>query len=206
MTTLYYIHDPMCSWCWAFHPIWQQLSQHLKTHPIKVKSLVGGLAADSDEPMPIAQRRQIQAIWRKIEQEIGTEFNHAFWQECEPRRSTYPACRAVIAARLQNAEEAMILAIQKAYYLRALNPSDEEILLQLADELELNFEQFANDISSLATEQTLEQELSLAHRLPIHGFPSLVLEHNGKYHSLPIDYQNHLTLLAAMGSIMKGTP
>lgn len=206
MTTLYYVHDPMCSWCWAFRPVWQQLSQHLKTHPIQIKSLVGGLAPDSDEPMPVAQRRQIQAIWRRIEQELGTEFNHDFWLECEPKRSTYPACRAVIAARSQNAEEAMILAIQQAYYLRALNPSDEDTLLQLADELDLDFDRFENDLNSSTTQKTLEQELVLAHSLPIQGFPSLVLEHKGEYHSLPIDYHNHLTMLAAMGSIMKGTP
>lgn len=205
MTTLFYIHDPMCSWCWAFHPIWQQLKQQLATHPIKVTSLVGGLAADSDEPMPMAQRRQIQAIWRRIEQQLGTEFNHDFWHECEPRRSTYPACRAVIAARSQNAEAAMIFAIQQAYYLRALNPSDNDTLLQLADELGLDFYRFESDLSSTATQKALEQELVLAHSMPIQGFPSLVLEHKGEYHSLPIDYQNHLTTLAAMGSVMKGT-
>lgn len=206
MTTLYYIHDPMCSWCWAFRPVWQQLAKHLQTHPIAVRSLVGGLAPDSDEPMPIAQRRQIQAIWRRIEQELGTEFNHSFWQECEPRRSTYPACRAVIAARQQDAEEAIILAIQQAYYLRALNPSDEETLLQLADELELNFDRFANDLHSEQTQQAFEYELAFAHQLPIQGFPSLVLAHKDQYYRLPIDYQNHLTTLAAMGNIMKETP
>lgn len=203
MTTLYYIHDPMCSWCWAFRPVWQQLTKHLQTHPITVRSLVGGLAPDSDDPMPLAQRRQIQAIWRRIEQEVGIEFNHDFWQECEPRRSTYPACRAVIAARQQNAEEAMIFAIQQAYYLRALNPSDEDTLLQLADELELDFDRFATDLCSGKTQQLLESELAFAHQLPIQGFPSLVLEHKNQYYSLPVDYQNHLTTLAAMGSIMK---
>jgi protein-disulfide isomerase-like protein with CxxC motif len=56
----------------------------------------------------------------------GTEFNFDFWTKCQPRRDTYKACRAVIAASQQNAEEAMIEAIQKAYYLRAMNPSEHD--------------------------------------------------------------------------------
>lgn len=203
MTTLYYVHDPMCSWCWGFRPIWQQLSQQLANHPIQIKKIVGGLAPDSSEAMPVAQQKQIQAIWRRIERELGTEFNHRFWAECEPKRSTYPACRAVIAARMQEAESAMILAIQQAYYLRAMNPSDDDTLLQLADELALDFDQFEHDYYAKDTQQALIKEITFAHSLPIQGFPSLILEHQQQYYSLPIDYHSHLTTLAAMGSIMK---
>jgi putative protein-disulfide isomerase len=54
-----------------------------------------------------------------------------------PRRSTYAACRAVIAARRQNPgyEEKMILAIQQAYYLEARNPADSHTLIELASEI-----------------------------------------------------------------------
>ncbi|MFT6977114.1 MAG: putative protein-disulfide isomerase, partial [Shewanella psychromarinicola] len=24
-TTLYYVHDPMCSWCWGYRPTWDTL-------------------------------------------------------------------------------------------------------------------------------------------------------------------------------------
>ena len=48
---LYYVHDPMCSWCWGFRETWQLVLQQL---PKKVHTyyLLGGLAQDSDEPMP----------------------------------------------------------------------------------------------------------------------------------------------------------
>jgi putative protein-disulfide isomerase len=49
-------------------------------------------------------------------------------------RSTYPACRAVIAAKNQadKFELPMINIIQKAYYLQEKNPSKDETLIKLS--------------------------------------------------------------------------
>ena len=127
---LYYVHDPMCSWCWGFRPVWLELKQTLPEE-LQLLSLVGGLAADCDEPMPQALRDKLQATWRRIQQVIpGTGFNFDFWRDNTPRRSTYPACRAVIAAReLADKADQMTHAIQQAYYLQARNPSDQETLV-----------------------------------------------------------------------------
>ncbi|MDX8404943.1 MAG: hypothetical protein R8K50_02180 [Mariprofundus sp.] len=57
---LYYIHDPMCSWCWAFQPVWHQLRAQLP-QSIHVHYLLGGLAPDSDVVMPAAMQQSIQA-------------------------------------------------------------------------------------------------------------------------------------------------
>ncbi|HBY85858.1 MAG TPA: DsbA family protein, partial [Colwellia sp.] len=130
-TKLYYIYDPMCSWCWGYRPVWDLLQQHLPKS-IAVEYVVGGLAADSDSAMPIAQQQMIQNHWRTIEQKLGTRFNHDFWRDNTPRRSTYNACRAAIAANKQSCQEPMIDAIQQAYYLRALNPSDVDVLVRVA--------------------------------------------------------------------------
>jgi len=116
--TLIYVHDPMCSWCWGFEPVRKQLFQRLNPN-IKVKRLLGGLAPDSHAPMPLEMQVFLQNTWRKIENHIpGTQFNFDFWTKCQPRRSTYPANRAVIAARLQGEQfdELMTTKIQQAYY------------------------------------------------------------------------------------------
>ena len=94
---LYYVLDPMCSWCYAFSDSWESLKQQLPEE-VKVHRILGGLAPDSDDPMPDAQQIGIAATWRNIEIRTGVPFNHDFWELNEPRRSTYPACRAVIAA------------------------------------------------------------------------------------------------------------
>lgn len=201
--TLYYVHDPMCSWCWAYRPILAQVERGLQNHGVSIVKLLGGLAPDTDQPMPIERQQQLQGIWRTIEEQTGTQFNHAFWKACSPRRATWPACRAVIAASLQNAEQAMIYAIQAAYYLRAMNPSEEDTLLQLADELGLDFDRFAADLASDKVANTLEENIQLARQMPVRGFPSWVLDYQGEYHSIALDYHSHVTTLASLGDAMK---
>lgn len=198
--TLYYVHDPMCSWCWAFRPVLQQILQSLPAGVI-LQRLLGGLAADSDEPMPESMQRYLQGAWRTIQRRVpGTRFNFDFWRRCQPRRSTYPACRAVIAARRQAAqsEPAMIQAIQEAYYLRALNPSDEQILVQLADELGLDCERFAADLAAAETGRQLQQEIVQARAMGGDSFPSLFLARQRLAH----DYLDPQPLLRQVSAIV----
>ncbi len=188
MTTLFHIHDPMCSWCWGYRRTWDQLRARL-SRQINVVNVVGGLAPDTDEPMPEEQQRTIAGYWQDVATTTGAEFNFDFWKLCKPRRSTYPACRAVLAAGRQDAEQAMIDAIQQAYYLRAMNPSDNEVLIALASELNLDVARFADDLVGTAIEENLRQEFALRKSMDVYSFPSLVLEVSGEHHSVEINYR-----------------
>ncbi|KRT58921.1 hypothetical protein Ga0076813_14514, partial [endosymbiont of Ridgeia piscesae] len=55
MTTLFYIHDPMCSWCWAFAPVLDKLQRQLPAE-IRFTRLLGGLAPDNPAPMAAEMR------------------------------------------------------------------------------------------------------------------------------------------------------
>ena len=197
--TLYYVHDPMCSWCWGYRPTWELLKQHLPSN-IQVRNLLGGLAPDSSNPMSEEMKLQIQGHWQKIQQQLGTEFNFDFWDVNQPRRSTYIACRAVIAARNQGHEEAMINAIQRGYYLQAMNPSDLADLMQFAwtlhtQELEIDIDEFVTDIEAVETHRVLAQEMAQVQKLPVSGFPSLVLEIDGECQAIVRDYKDYRVAL-----------
>ncbi|MDO6706880.1 DsbA family protein [Photobacterium sp. 1_MG-2023] len=191
---LYYVHDPMCSWCWGYQPAFARLKAKLP-ETVEVRAVLGGLAPDSDEPMPEEMQQMLQQTWRRIEGQLGTSFNHDFWATCRPRRSTYPACRAVLAAECQGQGDAMTAALQKAYYLRAMNPSDTETHCLLAGELNLDTVRFARDLASPAVQARLEDHLAFTAALGVSGFPSLVLEINGQRWPIAVAYRNELTSL-----------
>ena len=189
---LYYVHDPMCSWCWGFRPVWQEILSKLPDD-IEVRYLLGGLAPDSNEPMPQGMQDDIAGYWKKIQSHIpGTEFNFDFWDKCEPRRSTYPACRAVIAARKQNAslERKMIEEIQTNYYLNAKNPSNDDTLIGIAVELGLDKNEFAEDLNSEDTQQQLIKEIMFSREIGAQGFPSMLVEKLGNYQIVPLNYND----------------
>jgi putative protein-disulfide isomerase len=194
---LYYIHDPMCSWCWGFRSAWLEIKAGLVDIDIPIELILGGLAPDSNESMPLATREYVKDNWLRIQQAIpGTAFNYDFWSVCEPRRSTYPACRAVIAATQQGKqyEEPMVLAIQQAYYLQAKNPSDDEVLYECAMAIGLDKARFMAEFHSDQTQQQLLQHVEryrlLAAKTGASGFPSLVLFVSEKYVVVPLDYND----------------
>ena len=180
----------MCSWCWAYRPGMLLLRENLPGG-IKWQNVLGGLAPDCDEPMPEQTRSMVQAHWRQIESSIGTKFNFDFWTKNQPRRDTYKACRAVIAASCQNAGERMIESIQKAYYLRAMNPSEPSILAGLAVELGLDPIRFMEDFESVQTEAEFRSQLLLRDKLMVRSFPSLVLEQDSRFTLIGHDYLNY---------------
>lgn len=197
-TTLYYIHDPMCSWCWGFRPTLERLLADLPAD-IGVQRLLGGLAPDTDKPMPQETRVWLQQTWRTISERIpGTQFNHDFWTRCAPRRSTYPACRAVIAARRQDPklDEAMTYAIQRAYYLQARNPSDGQTLVELAGEIGADAVAFAENLIAAEIQAELEREIELIRAMDAWRFPSLVLDLDGSRWRVPIDSLDAGAMLA----------
>jgi putative protein-disulfide isomerase len=199
--TLYYVHDPMCSWCWGFRPTWDAL-KHVLPDTVTVENVCGGLARDCDELMSEDMQRAIEGYWRTVQAQLGTEFNYDFWRVNKPRRSTYMACRASIAAAAQNAEQAMIDAIQRGYFLRALNPSDVPVLVKLAGELDLNEVRFEGDLLSVSTELEFQRQLKLARNLLIHGFPSLVLAVGEKTSKVEINYRKVDGMLKAINQCL----
>jgi len=175
---LLYVVDPMCSWCFGFAPALARVLEDLDP-AVQVELVAGGLAPDSDQPMAADTRAFVQQAWHAVTERTGVEFDHRFWTECEPRRSTYPACRAMVIARAAGKGEAMLAAIQRAYYREAKNPSDVATLAALAGELGLDPVGFEAALASPATEQQLQADLARARSVGASSFPSLALERDG---------------------------
>ena len=207
-SALFYIHDPMCSWCYAFKAVLQQLHRQLKTlypEDLELVSVLGGLAPDSQKPMPTEMRRQLYATWQRIEQKVPSiHFNYAFWdnwQQTRPRRSTYPSCRAVIAAHSFDSdnnnkyEELMIDAIQNAYYQQALNPSDNNVLINLATQIGLPEKYFQDKFFAEQTQLLLQQQLVHCQQMNVRSYPSLILKIDTSYWPVSIDYHNADSIL-----------
>ncbi len=202
LPTLYYIHDPMCSWCYAFGDSWPKITDHFAGR-LQFERLLGGLAPDSDLAMDDATRKMVQSSWRRIEQKVpGVQFNFDFWEQNQPRRSTYPSCRAVIAAREVGGAEydpKMTHAIQTAYYQQVRNPSDNSVLIELAAELGIDRDQFAAALVSNGTEQQLQQEIALCRSMGGDSFPSLVLQINNQSRwPIAINYQDVDEMIATI--------
>lgn len=202
--TLYYVHDPMCSWCYAFKATLDELKKHLSSN-IKIVYVVGGLAKYSDEPMPMEMREKIENIWYEIEEVTGTKFNHDFWKNCIPRRSTYLACQATMLARYEDKEDEMINAIQEAYYQKALNPSDASTLINLAKQIGMDEKKFEEDLKSQKIEDDLQEELNFRRQLYVKVFPSLILKYKKELYPINIKYNDYESMLNQINDLVENS-
>jgi len=203
MLELYYFVDPMCSWCYGFSSEMKEIIKNL-SDTIRLQYVMGGLAPDSDEPMPEEMKEYIKHHWHTVADRTGAKFNFAFWTKGKPKRSTYPSCRAVIAASLQgeNNLPIMLEAIQKAYYQQARNPSENEILVEVAGEIGLDRKQFADDLNSTNVKDILQTNFDFKDRLGIQGFPTLALEKDGKFYGLTVGYTKADVVLKRLDMVL----
>ena len=202
--SLYHVHDPMCSWCYAFKPTLDELRKHLADN-IKLVHVVGGLAKHSDEVMPKEMQEKIEDIWYEIEDVVGTKFNHDFWKDCLPRRSTYLACQATILARTEDKEDEMIEAIQEAYYQKALNPSDASTLIELAKNIGMDEKKFEEDLKSQKIEEDLQNELNFRRSLNVRSFPSLILKYKKELYPINIKYNDYESMLNQINDMVENS-
>jgi len=84
----------------------------------------------------------------------------------------------------------MIKKIQQDYYLNAQNPSDDKTLITIAKLLNLNEQQFTEDLNSTETQQQLASEMEQGRQLGARGFPSMILVKDQQAQYLPLDYNN----------------
>ena len=96
----------------------------------------------------------------------------------------------------------MIDAIQCAYYLRAMNPSDNSTLITLAGELGLDEKRFSADLISAEIQAELERHFALRREIGVYNFPSLVLAQGAVLSSIPIDYRSHRPGLDAINALL----
>ena len=188
--TLYYIYDPMCSWCYAFEQSLATLKKQLAAE-LSFKAVIGGLAPDSKMPMPVETQAMIQQAWQQIESTVpNVRFNFNFWTKNTAYRSTYPACRAILAAENQSPEhaEAMRKVIQHAYYQEARNPSLDDVLIACATQLSLDTKLFSKDLQSPAIKKKLSEHIQFSRLLGVSSYPSLRLILEDEIYTIPLDY------------------
>ncbi len=170
-----YVADPMCSWCWGFE---RALTQLRESCPLPLEFVLGGLAPDNEQPMAAEMRAMIAKNWKRVEEVTGAAFNWDYWERAEPRRSTWPACRLMLAAELESrgGAERAYGAIQRAYYRDARDPSQLEVLLQIGTELGLERERLAGELNGAnlrALHRTHRERMA---EIGARGFPTLFLE------------------------------
>lgn len=188
---LWYIADPMCSWCWGFMPVIESI-RHEYGGRLKVELLLGGLRPGTKDPMPSAQREEILRHWRTVQRTTGQPFH---FEGAMPEGFVYdtePASRGVVAVSIINPKVIFpfFKAVQSAFYVEQQDVTNAAVLMQLAANVRLNAQRFLEIFESDTARKRTLDHFNKARQWGVHGFPAVVMENAAGYSPLTTGYRS----------------
>lgn len=172
---LIYFADPMCSWCYGFSPVIEQVRQaYGRALPIRV--VMGGLRPGTDKPMTDRAKTEIAGHWHHVHEASGLPFDAAVLQREGFIYDTDPAARAVVVVRREGEELALryLAATQRAFYAENRDVTSGEVLADLAAEFGLDRAAFLAAWSTEEAKSETWRDYAISQRAGVTGFPTLV--------------------------------
>lgn len=172
---LIYFADPMCSWCYGFSPVIEDIRRAFgRALPIRV--IMGGLRPGTEDPMTDAAKAEVVGHWRHVHEATGLPFDENALAREGFVYDTDPAARAVVVVRRDGEELATdyLARVQRAFYAEGRDVTSGEVLADLAAELGIDRERFLAQWSSEEAEQETWRDYAISQRAGVTGFPTLV--------------------------------
>lgn len=189
-TTLHYIHDPLCGWCYGAAPLVKAARAVL---PVQAHG-GGMMAGPARRPVTADLRAFVLPHDRRIAQRTGQPFGPAYadglLHDTSAVLDSEPPIAAMLAAdRLAGRGLDMLARLQTAHYVEGRRIADGTVIEDLAEEIGLDrpaFAQALREAQAAQVQQHIGQTRALMRRLDVHGFPGFVLEGEGGWRTVDI--------------------
>ena len=175
---LLYVADPLCSWCYGFAPVIDQLASHFAGR-LPVRLVMGGLRAGNTTPMSDKDKAYIREAWTKVGAATGQPFDMAFFEREDFIYDTEPACRAVVVARDwwgDGAGESALdvkARVSAAFYGHNRDVTDTDVLADIGAEAGYDRAAFRARLLLPESKNAAFRDFLTAQELGVRGFPML---------------------------------
>ncbi|HYD80803.1 MAG TPA: DsbA family protein [Paucimonas sp.] len=208
MPSLIYVADPMCSWCYGFAPELVTLLQGLPDIPVDI--VVGGLRAYNKEALGEQMHATLREHWQRVAGASNLQFAPDHPMAPGFVYDTEPACRAVVTARAlaPSATLSVFHAIQYAFYAEGRDVTQADVLAEAASrelaEAGFSIAPAAFREKWMTPEMVAETaaDFGQTRRWGVSGFPTLILERDGKLDLVTSGYVKTEQLVEQMQALV----
>ena len=188
--TLWYFADPMCSWCWGFSPVLEEIKT-LYGERIKIALMLGGLRPGTKDPVTTESREEIIHHWQAVHKMTGQEFN---FENPMPDGFVYDTelpSRAVIAVSEINPDCTLpfFKKIQQAFYIEQQDVTNTTVLSEIAANFQINPQDFIERYNSDDVKEKTLLHFQHTRQAEVRGFPTLVISAGKSFHMLAHGYR-----------------
>ena len=130
--TLFYIGDPMCSWCYGMSDILKDTQEYCAKNGIKFQTIVAGLRASGQVLWDKRFKGFLKHEWTNISNKTGKKFSFEILDLLNFDYDTTPACKAVLIAKILSFNNSKIVLeffskIQEKFYATLAEFKKQEV-------------------------------------------------------------------------------
>ncbi len=186
----------MCSWCWGFSPVIQQLKAAYPANNIRL--VLTPFRIDTTQEMDDALRNYVLGQWKNVNQTTAQPFDFRFAMPVNFIYNTRLVCISIKAfsKQLPKQELEYLRALQHAFYVENKDLTNGEVLINIANNFSVDTNLFAEDLSSKEIAVELEKGFSLCQLLAVQSYPTLMTEEDGHYAMLVNGYMPYQEVVA----------
>ena len=174
---LHYFVSPMCSWCWGFAPVIQQIHENYSSQ-LDLRIVLTPFRIENNQVMDKKLRSYVLDQWHKVHASTGQEFDFNFTVKENFIYNTLLACKVIKTFALQYPKNELLFlhAVQKAFYRQNIDITDEANLIEIASNYKINLNRFKNDLYSDQIKKALDEDFKFCQQSGINSYPTLLLE------------------------------
>ena len=172
-----FVVDPMCSWCWGFSPVIEQL-RAIQSDKYAFSLVVRGLRTKGEMAWDESSKKYLKGHWEQVAKRTGQTFSNALFAKEEFEYDTYPACKAVVTVReLWGDEKSFdyLHRLQKAFYVEGRDITTLDVLSELLEETDGDIRSFRDFYHTPRAELLMQHDFSKARSMGANAFPSVVI-------------------------------
>ncbi len=178
--TLVYVYDPLCGWCYGFHPVMDKLADRFREQ-LNIRVVPGGLAIDESAQTISEGYSYIRDSLKVVESKTGAVFGEPFVQLVEEGSYLYdsmPGCKAQNAVNQIAPEHSLPFAgaVQKALFQSGKSLNQFETFLSILNDFPINPAEFEAVYTSNEIETITREQFAWVHKNNASAFPALLLE------------------------------
>jgi predicted DsbA family dithiol-disulfide isomerase len=175
---IYSFVDPLCPECWALEPILKKLQVEYGQY-FKIRHIMGGKLKAwncvTHKKDGISSPHHVAKKWERTASRFGMSCDGDLWYE-DPISTPFSASIAVKAAELQgkHAGVKFLRKLREVLFLKKLNITKEEVLVQCASDVGLDIPEFKKDMHSDGAVKAFQCDVKITHEMEINELPTLV--------------------------------
>ncbi|WP_456275854.1 ClpXP adapter SpxH family protein [Bacillus sp. AK128] len=170
---IYVFIDPLCPECWALEPALKKLQIEYGKY-FSIRHVISGRLA-SLNLRKATLNGNIANVWERTASRSGMSCDGDIWFE-NPISTPYTASIAIKAAELQGRKVGLkfLRKLQELLFLQKQNISEEAVLIECANEVGLEVEEFEKDLHSESAAKAFQCDLKITSDMEVEKIPTLV--------------------------------